>query len=46
LSWSDEGGFFVAVTIDLKKVLRRKRLVIYLLTKLKRNNGILGAVDD
>ena len=46
LSWGDEGGFFVAITVDLKKVLGRKGFVIHFLAKLKRNNGILTAVDD
>jgi hypothetical protein len=46
LSWGDEGGLFVAVTVDLKEVFARKCRVIYFLAELKRNNGILTAVDD
>ena len=46
LSWGDEGGLFVAVTVDLKEVFGRKGCVIYFLAELKRNNGILTAVDD
>ena len=46
LSWGDDGGLFVAVTVDLKEVFGRKGCVIYFLPELKRNNGILTAVDD
>ena len=46
LSWGDEGGLFVAVTVDLKKGFGRKGFGIHFLAKLKRNNGILTAVDD
>ena len=46
MSWGDEGGLFVAVTVDLKEVFGRKGCVIYFLAELKRNNGILTAVDD
>jgi len=46
LSWGNEGGFFVAVTVDLEKVLGRKGFLIHFPAKLKRNNGILAAVED
>ena len=46
LSWGDEGGFFVAVTIDLNEVFGRKRSAIDFLAELKGNNGIPIAVDD
>jgi len=46
LSWGDEGGLLVAVTVDLKEVFGRKGCVVYFLAELKRNNGILTAVDD
>ena len=36
----------MAVTVDLKKVFGRKSFVIHFLAKLKRNNGVLTAVDD
>jgi len=46
LSWGAEGGLFVAVTVDLKEVFGRKGCVIYFPAQVKRNNGILTAVDD
>jgi len=46
LSWVDEGGLFVAVTVDLKEGFGMKGCVIHFLAKLKRNNGILTAVDN
>lgn len=46
LSWGDEGGFFVTVTVDLKEVLGRKGCSIDFLAELKRDNGILSAMDD
>lgn len=46
LGWGNEGGFFVAVAVDLEKVLGRKGFVIHFAAKLKWNNGILVAVDD
>ncbi len=46
LSWGDEGGLLVAVTVDLKEVFGRKGCVVYFPAELKRNNGILAAVDD
>jgi hypothetical protein len=46
LSWGDEGGLFVAVTVDLKEVFGRNGFVIHFLAKLKGNNGILTAMDD
>jgi len=46
LSWVDLGGLFVAVTVDLKEAFGMKGCVIHFLAKLKRNNGILTAVDD
>ena len=46
LGWADLGGFFMAVAIDLKEVLGRKGCVVYLPAELKRNNGILTAVDN
>jgi hypothetical protein len=46
LSWGDEGGLLVAVTVDLKEVFGRKGCVVYFLAELKRNKGILAAVDD
>jgi len=36
----------VAVTVDLKEVFGRKDCVIYFPAQVKRNNGILTAVDD
>jgi hypothetical protein len=46
LSWGDEGGLFVAIPVDLKKVFGRKRSVVDFLAELKGNDGILVAVDD
>jgi len=46
LSWGDEGGLLVAVTVDLKEVFGRQGCFVYFLAELKRNNGILAAVDD
>jgi hypothetical protein len=46
LSWGDEGRLLVAVTVDLKETFGRKGCVVYFLAELKRNNGILTAVDD
>ena len=46
LNGGDHAGFFVAVTVDLEKVLGRKRLIIHFAAKLKWNNGILAAMDD
>ena len=36
----------MAVTVDLKEVFGRKGCIIYFLAELKRNNGILTALDD
>ena len=46
LSWGNERRFFVAVTVDWKKLLWRQGFGIHFLAELKRNNGILIAVDD
>jgi hypothetical protein len=45
-SWCDEGGLFVAIPVDLKKVFGRKRSAVDFLAELKGNDGILVAVDD
>ena len=46
MSWGDEGGFFVAVAVDLNKVFGRKGSVVDFLAESKGNDGILSAVDD
>jgi hypothetical protein len=36
----------MAVTVDLKEVFGRRSCAIHFLAELKRNNGILTAVND
>jgi hypothetical protein len=45
-TWGDQGGLFVAVTVDLKEVFGRKGSIVDFLPELKWNDGILIAVDD
>jgi hypothetical protein len=46
LSWGDERGLFVARAVYLKEAFRRKCSSIHFLSELKRDNGVLTAVDD
>ena len=46
MGWGDEGGLFVAVAVDLKKVFGRNGSVVEFLAESKGNDGILSAVDD
>src|ERR1700758_5535491 len=46
LSWGDERGLFVAGAAYLNEGFGRKCSGIHFLTELKRDNGVLTAVDD
>ena len=46
LSWGDERGLFVAGAVYLKEAFGRKCSGIHFLSELKRDNGVLTAVDD
>ena len=46
MSWGDERGLFVAGAVYLKEAFGRKCSGIHVLAELKRDNGVLTAVDD
>jgi len=46
LSWGDEKGLFVAGAVYLKEAFGRKCGGIHFLAELKRDDGVLTAVDD
>ena len=46
LSWGDKRGLFVARAVYLKEAFGRKCSGIHFLSELKRDNGVLTAVDD
>ena len=46
LDGRDEGGFFMAIAVDLEKVFRSASGVVDLLAELKGQDWVLGAVDD
>ncbi len=42
----DQGGFFVAVGVDLEEVFGRTGSVVDGLAEVEGDDGVLGAVDD
>ena len=46
LSWGDERGLFVAGAVYLKEAFGRKCGGIHFPAELKRDDGVLTAVDD
>jgi hypothetical protein len=46
LSWGDERGLFVAGAVYLNEAFGRKCSGIHFLAELKRDNGVLTAMDD
>jgi len=46
LSWGDERGLFVAGAVYLKEAFGGKCSGKHFLAELKRDNGVLTAVDD